>query len=234
MSDNNINAQTADLLSLADVKRWITVRTARSQNVAEHSFGVAVIAANLCVELGLTDDEFISRTLWWSLVHDLPEVLTGDIDGKFKRLYPLAARAINVAELASFPEYERSMADVSDKVKVVVKTADRIETILFIHSNGMGRRAIDSWSELDAIFRLEWLPEADKALPGIQAYAIKLLNVLQADNINIQSRNPWTVGVPRNSNKGCLRHEIPNYNCPDCYIEPYSSRMGEAKLKGDK
>lgn len=162
---DDLTDRTADLMGLADVKRWVVVKTLRDQNVAEHCFLVAVIAMELLARLDLSDDQQLSmQVMGWSLVHDVPETLTGDIDGKFKRDYPSVKEAIVEAEAAAFPWYDAYANYISPKANTIVKLADKIESIAFIRQWGIGTRADDVRYELEGLLFTELVPAAAVAL----------------------------------------------------------------------
>lgn len=152
-----ISDWTSDLLALSDVKRWAIVHTIRTQSVAEHSFRVAVLAMSICERLEIPDPKHnfhFGQLLAWALMHDAPEGMTGDIDGKFKRDNPEVRAMIMQAELLAYPWVDPP----NDEVKWIVKVADYIETSTFIQRNGIGPVADDIFHELEAnLF--------DKALP---------------------------------------------------------------------
>lgn len=155
-----------DLLGLADVKRWNVVRTLKDQNVASHAFAVAVIATDLITRL--TDWAHGShnhcQVLWWSLIHDVPETLTGDIDGKFKRSHPTVRSAVCEAENKEFPWFEMYASAVSPEAKAIVKLADRIEALRFIQDWGHGARADDVYHENNKALFEEVVPWAGAIL----------------------------------------------------------------------
>src|SRR5690606_20843295 len=71
-----------DALRASDVVRWQIVRVLKGQSVAEHSFNVALIALELADRLKVDRGE----VLHYAILHDLPEVLTGDIPTPTKRV----------------------------------------------------------------------------------------------------------------------------------------------------
>jgi len=135
--DDTIAHRTTDLLGLADVHRWNVMKSTRSQSVAEHSFNVAVIVMELCQRLGLES----ATAVRWSLLHDAPETLTGDIDGKFKVLRPEMKEVLHGAEVALFPWYRDESEQVSEKAQAIVKLADKVEATRWIATFGIGGRA---------------------------------------------------------------------------------------------
>lgn len=157
-----VSDRTADLLALADVKRWGVIKTLRPQSVAEHSFSVAVLSMELAERLfdGKVDYDDGMYLLWWALIHDAPETLTGDVDGKFKRDNPDFRMALIEAENKAFPWYAiMARYTIPERIKWIVKVADKVETLAFIRVWGRGPRADDVYHELLKILFDEVVPE---------------------------------------------------------------------------
>lgn len=178
MIDQSLSDRTADLLTLAQVQRWGVVHTLKDQSVAEHSFAVAVIAMELADRLGLPRYQKLGSAhagaphdiwdrkdlLWWALVHDAPEAITGDINGKFKRDYPDVKSAVVAAEGRAMPWYyfERPVGNTS--LIRLVKVADYIETITFIKRWGIGPRCDDIYHELVKVLFVDATPALAKSI----------------------------------------------------------------------
>jgi hypothetical protein len=64
-----------DILRASGVTRWHIVRTVRPQSLAEHTFDVVMIARAVAKIAGYDDYEIIKA----ALLHDLDEIITGDI-----------------------------------------------------------------------------------------------------------------------------------------------------------
>lgn len=64
-----------DILRASGVTRWHIVRTVRPQSLAEHTFDVVMIARAIAKIAGYDDYEIIKA----ALLHDLDEIITGDI-----------------------------------------------------------------------------------------------------------------------------------------------------------
>lgn len=141
---------TADMLGLADVHRWAVVKTNRPQNVAEHTYNVMVLALEICARLGV-DEVMQFQCLKWGMVHDVPETLTGDIDGKFKRMYPELRENLVRAENSSFPWYANEAASAPPIAIAIIKLADKLETMLFLMWWGVGPRAGAVLTELQTV-----------------------------------------------------------------------------------
>jgi 5'-deoxynucleotidase YfbR-like HD superfamily hydrolase len=120
-----------DQVRAVDVKRWTTVRTTRSQSVAEHSHVVALISMRMCQLLGRPD--ILPLCAAYACIHDLDEVITGDIPSPTKRRFDettqktlgLYSDALAVTYGIDVPE-----------VKSLVKVAERLEEAWFINEHG--------------------------------------------------------------------------------------------------
>ncbi|MHA2047659.1 MAG: YfbR-like 5'-deoxynucleotidase [Candidatus Thorarchaeota archaeon] len=64
-----------DILRASGVTRWHIVRTVRPQSLAEHTFDVTMIARAIAKIAGYEDYEITKA----ALLHDLDEIVTGDI-----------------------------------------------------------------------------------------------------------------------------------------------------------
>lgn len=126
-----------DALSLSNVPRWAVVRTLRPQTVADHSFRVAIIAKKI-IDLIPIDayneqlrmvDSF--RLVWWSLIHDISESVTGDIPSHAKALMGIQGFAPVIMVDIGVNSVERS----------IVKLADTIEAFTWLSANKTGAHA---------------------------------------------------------------------------------------------
>ena len=122
-----IDLTVRDVYRAGDVDRWQIVRTARRQSIAEHSYNVAMIVRVLCKRLGCPPDEAVA----YALVHDLPEVVTGDIATPLKRVIGegLLQGVEGHITVGGDP------IDADNQVKWIVKQADLIEAAKFLEEN---------------------------------------------------------------------------------------------------
>ena len=97
-------------LCLSYVPRWVIVPMLRDQNVADHSWRVAIIAYRLATVLGLDnkDRDDITIVAMW---HDLDEVHTGDTPAT---------------------EKSRPIFNNMDVKAVIVKMADYMESLSWV------------------------------------------------------------------------------------------------------
>lgn len=113
------------LLHLETVPRWAIARTIQQQNVASHSYNVAVITAWLVARHAERKQwKFTSACLMHALSHDQVEALTGDIAGPTKHLFKTGEKAL--VERHNMPE------PVGPSVRNVVKVADTLESVIFL------------------------------------------------------------------------------------------------------
>ena len=70
--------------TLSYIPRWSIIRTTRTQNVAEHSYYVAVYTKQICDWLDVEPDEK-AKLVWMALMHDVDEMITGDIPTPSKK-----------------------------------------------------------------------------------------------------------------------------------------------------
>lgn len=127
-----------DRLRSRNVTRWHTVLTTYKQNIAEHSHCLGIIAEYILEELykglafkpDMTDRYTILK---YAQVHDLPEVVTGDMSSVFKRF--LAQKLPNFTTLMDEMEFElvpelvqlQEVFDERPYLKVILKAADLLE-----------------------------------------------------------------------------------------------------------
>lgn len=148
------------------VKRWGVVQTIRTQNLAEHSFNVAVITDRIVTRLNrkFRDDPPLDNlaAIRYALHHDRKESITGD--------FPSYAKVfVNEEGIVSrVPKYED--ADFEDdgpgpRIKFVVKCADYIDACVFLRMEiSLGNRSVTyHLRHLEARFRA-FLAEAQAEL----------------------------------------------------------------------
>lgn len=135
-----------DILRTGHVTRWQIVRTARHQTLAEHLYLVTMLSleiANVVMRGEVTDSDKI-RLMNWSLNHDVPEVITGDI------ATPMKKTIRSMCPEDPFDVLERQLSETYSVVKdavidthleAIVKLADITDGIVFLHTEGMGSHA---------------------------------------------------------------------------------------------
>ncbi len=111
-----------DIRTLSHVPRWAIIRTEQQQSVAEHSYYVALYAAMIydMIDAPQCDAE---EVLWHALVHDIDELVTGDIPSPVKN----GIEAPDAHVLAGI-----GPATTNKEVLKIVKLADILEAVMFI------------------------------------------------------------------------------------------------------
>lgn len=136
---------TYDLLRASHTKRWTIVNTTRQQTLAEHLFNVAMISEKLAQAIGwdcvINTDNFL-KLQTWALMHDIPEVYTGDIPTPFKRALRRQGTDIEAIEDEFAEGYEDIAAEAEGtEYGMIVKIADMLEAIWFLKDHGVGMHA---------------------------------------------------------------------------------------------
>lgn len=139
------------LMRSGHVKRWQIVRVAREQTIAEHMYRVWLITCMICAAVKVPPD-YLARACRWALVHDLPEVITGDIatpTKKAMREHLKVDDPMRRIELSLSDNYAGAWAESKEKLDGwpppydVVKLADMIEAHCFLACEGMGNHATE-------------------------------------------------------------------------------------------
>ena len=131
---------TAELLRLSHIKRWGIVQTAVPQTVAEHSWRVWMLVRQWAQTAALTVEEYAdSQEL--ALMHDIPEIRTGDCPTPAKT--PEMKEILTAAEHEIYPPLAKLEKSVNGCTRDYVKFCDMAEAILFLHVNGIGKHAKD-------------------------------------------------------------------------------------------
>lgn len=121
-------------LRASHVKRWHIVETLRPQTVAEHTFNVMVTAEEIVKVLNM-NETIRNEVMQYALVHDIAEVVTGDI--------PTPVKQVLNSELCVVESHAIPLPEVRNTSKDIVKLADLLESIVFITMYGIGKHAQD-------------------------------------------------------------------------------------------
>ena len=129
---------TAEFLRASHISRWGIVQTAVRQNIAEHMYRVWLLTRDWGPIVGLSpDQQFLAERL--ALMHDLPEIRTGDAPTPHKTT-ELKAHLAQI-EQKIYPDL-RALEDQADPATAaLVKHCDTAESILFLRVNGLGTHA---------------------------------------------------------------------------------------------
>ena len=131
---------TAELLRLSHIRRWGIVQTAVPQTVAEHSWRVWMLVRQWAQTAALTKEE-----LAWAeelaLLHDVPEIRTGDCPTPAKS--PEMKALLTAVEAEIYPPLAALEKEANQCSKDYLKFCDIAESIIFLHVNGIGKHAKD-------------------------------------------------------------------------------------------
>ena len=126
------------------INRWALMRNSYTENIAEHSHQVAVLAHALAVIRneyfdGQVDAGAVAAA---ALYHDAPEILTGDMPTPIKYYNPAIRDAYKqVEEVAAHkllgmlptklrPTYDELLQPVDEEIELLVKAADKLSAYI--------------------------------------------------------------------------------------------------------
>lgn len=122
-----------DMMRAQHTMRWTIVPTVRPQSVAEHSFNVAIIAERIAVLSGMSLD--LAKLRSASLLHDIAEVVTGDLPTPTKsRMRDLGFDPNRMDDTITKSEL------LPTQYRVIIKAADLMESIHFLTNFGCSKR----------------------------------------------------------------------------------------------
>lgn len=149
--------------TLAHVPRWPILRVNRRQSVAEHSFYVALYAAEIAQAIGWQGP--YEQLMLHALTHDLDEIVTGDINSPTKRAMDPGAR-VQLDAWIDKKMRERStvdsawaLSDPGEQAKLIVKLADMVEGVLYLcDEKSQGNQNVKNmeayvWGHLEKFWR---------------------------------------------------------------------------------
>jgi len=137
-----------DISHSPHVKRWHKANVSREQNLAEHHYLVAMYAREMASKIipDITAEEKL-LLIEWCLVHDLPEIFTGDIPTPTKYLlkdYSENGDALleKIENIVAGEEYQTIFNNIKHtKLKHIAKLADLTDALVFISEEGCGKQA---------------------------------------------------------------------------------------------
>lgn len=141
----------SDMLRARLVDRWQIVRTHKKQSTAEHSFDVILIAYHFHEQLVKTIRDKVQadhvfglklQIMEFAMIHDLPEVITGDLPSPLKAIIDCAPiKELEGGLLGNF-QIPRMGEDDMGIVWGIVKAADFMADIMFLREDGFGQHAM--------------------------------------------------------------------------------------------
>lgn len=116
-----------DQIRAGKVKRW-HILPVPTQNVAEHSYNVALLARHIAEHLGYSRD-WVVRVVEYALFHDVSEVLTSDVPTPIKNAVgPQLIAMVKQVESCIWPDGHR----MSERTVAIVKAADLLDAAGYI------------------------------------------------------------------------------------------------------
>lgn len=182
------NSFYAYMSRLKYIRRWGLMRSVEPENVAEHTFQVAIIAHALCLMHNEKAGEKISEqdVVLCALYHETAEAITGDLPTPIKYYNEEIACAYKGIEqeaeqsmLGMLPESLRARiepyvtGDVDPEARKIVKAADRIcAYIKCIEERKSGNAEFDKAApKIRASIEAMHMPEVDAFLESfLEAY----------------------------------------------------------------
>lgn len=153
-----------DLLDLSHVRRWQTHPVAKDQSVAEHSYRVCIIALMIYEAMPISSGNkwpFEARLMRWALVHDGPEVKTGDLPNPAKRI--IGREAWRKLEFAACPWYEAEVPPEPSLESVLVGLADTLEALSWLKRYGTGFKDRFNGEHIEGQLHHRIMTEAERA-----------------------------------------------------------------------
>ena len=125
-----------DMMRAGSVKRFHIVNTTRIQTLAEHQYGVAILAGEIASRLNL-DTAAVASVMAAAIVHDVGECRSGDIPTPTKRRLREKLGEPFDEVLDQFDV----KIDKTPQVKAILKCADFLESMVFLMEHKVGRHA---------------------------------------------------------------------------------------------
>lgn len=153
------NMKLNQALRAATVDRWHIVETTRTQNVAEHSYNVALIAVRFAQLLNLSPAA-IGTVAMQAMGHDIHETRDGDVPSTAKKTKGLATA-----------KYDR-----------IVQLADKIEAYWFIKDRAIGPHGEavvrDVYKRMEELVKQITEPDEAKAVDSLLREVLDPVHVL--------------------------------------------------------
>jgi len=142
------------VMRIQAVKRWHMIDTTRQQTMAEHSANVAMLAMLIALQTPVFHFDNPQHIAAAALVHDVPEVFTGDIPTHTKP----HLSGLGVLEMAvTHPIFK---IPVSENTRALIKICDLADGIRFIRLHGVDATARHAREGLEEQFRLKFIEVA--------------------------------------------------------------------------
>lgn len=125
-----------ELMRAGSVKRFHIVNTTRTQTLAEHQYGVAILAGEIGERLGFAAPA-VASLVAAAIVHDSGETRSGDLPTPTKKKL---REAFGTAFDEVLAQYDIPMV-IPANIKAILKCADYLESMTFLLEHKVGRHA---------------------------------------------------------------------------------------------
>jgi len=126
--------ELSKLYNLSYITRYSNTPRIKDENVAEHSFFVAIEVLNLYLDY----DFNLGEAIIMSITHDIPEADTDDVNHLIKKKYPKLAKELKIVEkeiVETYPDFIKKPIFEFDKMEtfesVIVNMADAIQCMTY-------------------------------------------------------------------------------------------------------
>lgn len=141
-----MSSRIHELMRAGAVKRFHIVNTTRIQTLAEHQYGVAVLAGEIAGRMHW-DKNTVACIMTLAIVHDAGEVRTGDIPTPTKRrLRDVIGKPLDDV----LDQFDFDTGPTPPHVQQVLKCADFLESMVFLEEHQVGRHAAVVMAEIQA------------------------------------------------------------------------------------
>jgi 5'-deoxynucleotidase len=139
-------ARLRTLYDAGDVKRMHCIPTIRSHAIAEHVYGSLLIAVEL-INLNRTSaakevlNISLERVMLALMVHDAPEVVTGDVPAPVKRKYPALREFYDSMDTEFYLKVDIQLPQLNKIENAIVRASDTLDLgMLCLREREMGNR----------------------------------------------------------------------------------------------
>ena len=142
-----------ELRDLAHVHRWGILRKSRQQNVAEHSYFVAMYCIELVDSLGLRPFVQADRLIQRALTHDLGEVWTGDIPSPVRRRIKNGLVELEYLKMGEVFPHFFGLVPEEPLAGKILKVADLLEACMYLaDEENLGNKSVGHMQDPNSCF----------------------------------------------------------------------------------
>lgn len=135
-----------EVYQLKNVVRYNTRNVLKKENVAEHSFYVALFALKICKDMNV-NEEMTNKAIIKALLHDMPEIELNDITHDVKEKLHLRLLLKSYEDdyfIKHYPEFSDLMNEQDSKVDSIVLLADTMSVYQYcLNELSLGNKSDD-------------------------------------------------------------------------------------------